>query len=585
MRTLVRDEFAEIGFTINDNSILDKLVELLRLYNKRPSELANEWLAFSLKQTDASLSLETLELWEQKELRTFKGFQRETHVYTKKDIHSALDDDGLLASYGEGSQPISKRSGDGMKTPDQRATKYRRTGRGHTPAEFQSPSLFSQSFSVPPTPFTERSNAGEVCCELPNEADESLAALWEGTGASVRVSFATETEGKPTKYMFQKLLDKIAVLNDQIEEKEDQYVAKYQLEELDHVDMPKQETVTVVGRVCCDSEGKLNTQSILLEGSVKTSGGRSVHLDVADMKEYSLFSGQIVAVSGVNNSGGQSKLVALRLFTSVMEKPPPIEKETEGPLSVLIATGPFTTSSNLFYEPLDSLLSLVEREPPDVLILLGPFVDSDHPNVKNFDMDVTFQQLFIDVVENKIFAKLKSLPTKVVLVPSQRDVHHDYVYPQPAFSVTNKPENVYMAPDPATITLNGIVFGLTSTDVLPHIRSNEIANLPTGSDRLAILAKHLLHQRHYYPLYPPHESVNFDCQRSAEGCSMPVTPHVLVLPSNLKTFTKNLDGVVCVNPGRLSKGQGGGTYARLKLFPESNALSVADACVAQVVRI
>ena len=31
-----------------------------------------------------------------------------------------------------------------------------------------------------------------------------------------------------------------------------------------------------------------------------------------------------------------------------------------------------------------------------------------------------------------------------------------------------------MAPDPATITLNGIVFGLTSTDVLPHIRSNEM---------------------------------------------------------------------------------------------------------------
>ena len=66
-----------------------------------------------------------------------------------------------------------------------------------------------------------------------------------------------------------------------------------------------QEEVTVVGRVCCDSVGKLNAKSVLLEGSRTTSAGRQVPLELGSLSQYSLFPGQVVAVSGINSSGNK----------------------------------------------------------------------------------------------------------------------------------------------------------------------------------------------------------------------------------------------------------------------------------------
>ena len=54
-----------------------------------------------------------------------------------------------------------------------------------------------------------------------------------------------------------------------------------------------QESVTVIGRVCCDGNGRLNVNSLLFEGSVETSSGRRVHLDVSNVPQFSLFPGQV----------------------------------------------------------------------------------------------------------------------------------------------------------------------------------------------------------------------------------------------------------------------------------------------------
>ncbi len=59
--------------------------------------------------------------------------------------------------------------------------------------------------------------------------------------------------------------------------------------------VPRQEPVTVVGRICCEaSDGRMNKMSIMLEGSRKDSGGHRIHLDLRDMNppSFSLFPGQ-----------------------------------------------------------------------------------------------------------------------------------------------------------------------------------------------------------------------------------------------------------------------------------------------------
>ena len=73
-----------------------------------------------------------------------------------------------------------------------------------------------------------------------------------------------------------------------------------------------QDPVTVAGRICCDSNGKLNAKSVVLEGSVESSAGRHIPLDLNEIKQFSLFPGQIVAMDGINSNG--VKFVAKKVY-------------------------------------------------------------------------------------------------------------------------------------------------------------------------------------------------------------------------------------------------------------------------------
>lgn len=49
----------------------------------------------------------------------------------------------------------------------------------------------------------------------------------------------------------------------------------------------------MLGQICCDSNGKLNAQSVLLEAGIE-QGGRQVPVDLSELTEYSLFPGQVI---------------------------------------------------------------------------------------------------------------------------------------------------------------------------------------------------------------------------------------------------------------------------------------------------
>jgi DNA polymerase alpha subunit B len=97
------------------------------------------------------------------------------------------------------------------------------------------------------------------------------------------------------------------------------------------------------------------------------------------------------------------------------------------------------------------------------------------------------------------------------------------------------------------------------------------------SDRLKRLATHLLQQRSFYPLYPPNEEMtNVDYEKMESHAQIGVLPHVLVLPSDLMHFYKETSGVVAINPGRLTKREGGGVFARLRIRPPKEGEEVEE---------
>jgi len=133
----------------------------------------------------------------------------------------------------------------------------------------------------------------------------------------------------------------------------------------------------------------------------------------------------------------------------------------------------------------------------------------------------------------------------------------------------NKPPRVHCLSNPCTFKINEVVFGVTSTDVLFHISAEETnANLEPGS-RLRRIAQHMLQQRSYYPLFPPPPSLSMNLDlKHMDKWQMPCTPDVLIVPSRLTSFaTSIMENTVFVNPGHVTRGTTGGTYATMEVRP------------------
>ena len=357
------------------------------------------------------------------------------------------------------------------------------------------------------------------------------------------------------------------------------------------------------------------------------SGGARVEVDLSYMKSnklsYSLFPGQIVAIEGMNCSG--RKLVAQRICEGAPHSPAqtPVADlmkfhhgdrfQSGTPLKVVVATGPFTCSDNLEYQPLIDLVgTVIEKSKPDVVILAGPFVDINQKLVASGDtfwsddqggnILVPYETVFmmqISSVLEELYINDASLQTQFILVPSFDDATVENVYPQAPFQVTapvqlsipgaevevsslgiqtienanrrpdvKYPKRVHCVSNPCTFQINEVVFGITSADVLFHISADETnANLEIGT-RMNRIAQHLVQQRSYYPLFPASATTNLNLKHMNQW-QMPCTPDVLILPSKLSPFCCPVldNSSLVINPGHLARANMGGTYAIMDIYP------------------
>ena len=121
------------------------------------------------------------------------------------------------------------------------------------------------------------------------------------------------------------------------------------------------------------------------------------------------------------------------------------------------------------------------------------------------------------------------------------------------------------------------------------------------------LCKHLVGQRSFYPLYPPAIGAMLDCNSALNTNSINKVPDIMLLPSDLAVFAKRFEissplvedsdlnenntrenmmdtdiesnlregsliskklskRIICLNPGRLSRGAGAGTWVAAKVL-------------------
>ena len=200
-----------------------------------------------------------------------------------------------------------------------------------------------------------------------------------------------------------------------------------------------------VGRIVCDSDAKLNENSVLLESSRSIGSGARVALNLSTCPAFSLFPGQIVMVEGVNPDGTCLHVIRVLQPANPLFKIPKVpqiygnyQNFPDAVMSVIVASGPFTLDSRsdlkeLDYSPLDSLLSAVCSKRPEVLILCGPFVDSENSSLRSGRLVEMPDRIFeLEIIERLKELKQKCSGIQVVLVPSLKDLHSslDFIYPQ-----------------------------------------------------------------------------------------------------------------------------------------------------------
>ncbi|XP_003552790.1 DNA polymerase alpha subunit B [Glycine max] len=602
MEEQIKSEFKRSGFGLEDEQeILSKCVTYCINYSLTPSDLVSSWEVYYLnRQLNEPIVQNTeidgflLHLQNEKKETVIKEKEEAgLHIYSIGDVEMILNNDDDTKDNTPGT-PINHHQDPLSPALDTTSLMYENVLSSGKPSKSKLITPFSKrtdkfvvKFSINTVPKVEKAE---------NDEDDVLTRVPLHERCSLSIHRSGPKPG--CRFLYDRTEDRLNAIENRLRKYTRAFVASGLYEEPTDPTTASQRSIFAVGMICCDGEGRLNEKSVMLQSSIEHSGGECVRLDLQRLSHYSIFPGQIVGIGGHNPSG--HCFVATKLVDSIPTyianedsnpaKKQAVDKENqptdllckERELSMIIAAGPFTTTDNLLFEPLIALLTHAKLRPPQLLVLLGPFVDSEHPDIKKGTVDRSFDEIFEEIL--KKLEEYVDSATRVVLVPSIRDANHDFVFPQPALDMKSQ---IVSLSNPGIFEANKVKVGCCTVDILKQISGEEISRTAADGkpiDRLSRLANHILNQQSFYPLYPPAEGVPLDFSLAPEALQLSSIPDILILPSDIKYFVKVLssenEGInhtkcIAVNPGRLAKGEGGGTFVELDYCGGSDQINAS----------
>ncbi|KAJ5690084.1 hypothetical protein N7462_004476 [Penicillium macrosclerotiorum] len=608
--------------------VLAELQSILRVHLITAEELFYKWESYSMKMgEDVKLTLDTVRGFKQdvqesleRESRGKTGRQTEKRTAVTAtprgaaggDVFGMLDELTPNASNG---RPLRSAPGSVKRKSDFSSPATPKVGRidkNGSPMGSKTPgSVMNGTAAVP---FAERPNPGQTLETLNSHLSLPETPMAPFSEARIRPTANTDLKKFGYKPMGMRLSEASEILDDRIDEFAAIFQKHYDAEEITFGSAATQSTseIIAVGRIASDSlEGKLNPASLVLETSRRTGAGRRIPLKVDSVPGLNFFPGQIVALRGINPSGDYftvKEILPVPLLPPAASSAVTLDNINErlengganSPLNVMVAAGPYTADDNMEYEPLQELCQKAADSYADSLVLLGPFLDIEHPllasgdfdlpDIKGLDPDTaTLTTIFRHFISAPLTRLAQAVPSiTIVLVPSVRDLLSRHVsWPQEQLpkKELGLPKQVRMVSNPVTLSFNECVVGMCSHDILSELRREEVlGGRPSEGNLLSRLPKYLVEQRHFFPLFPPTARANLPKPGSDTGLAtgamldLPymklgewwnVRPDMLIVPSMLPPFVKVVDSVLVINPGTLSKRRAAGSYAQVAIHPRA----------------
>ena len=438
--------------------------------------------------------------------------------------------------------------------------------------------------------FHDRPNAGQTV-EILNDhltaPEPPIAPYGEPRIKLMAISDVKKLSYKP---MAMKSSEASEILDDRIDDFMALIQSHHKLEDSEFGSAASQSTseIIAIGRIASDAlEGRLNASSLVLETSRRMGAGLRIPLKVDALKGFQFFPGQIVALKGINASGDSfkvSEVLEAPLLPGAASTPAGLETSLQrlkggpdamdsdsevAPLNIMVGSGPYTADDNLDFEPLHALCSQAADSYADALILLGPFLDIDHPLIASGDFDLpdealkepdtaTMSTVFKYLISPAFIQLCSANPhITILLVPSVKDAINKHVsWPQEPFPRKDLglPKSVRIIGNPMTLSLNEVIIGISSQDILTELRISEVTG---GSKKdpsiLTRLPKYMIEQRNFFPLFPPVDRQSLPKTGTTSGIPagamldtsylklgemINVKPDILIVPSSIQHFAK-----------------------------------------------
>ncbi|XP_037026973.1 DNA polymerase alpha subunit B [Bradysia coprophila] len=586
----IAEQFDELGLEPS-TAILERCVHLCNEYNITAADFNSIWVAFSLTHLNgADPTLDNLNELERKEFANAKNVNNSKNKTTSQQpdnnssCYDDLPDDDIMDSYGfhtpKAPKPQSRlhRAAVENSITASPATYSPVSGltKAHSDTSGKVIYTYGNSTLLKNTDWGKHCKQDVEIIQLSNNDADTLLATNEN-------------------YMFDPLLEKCLISRDSLYGiAKDVYMKHFKndtlrqstndneadiepFSDLSNPNVPGPEQIKCVGRICCDNEGKLDASSTVLIGT-DDSKMRSVNLNFSRLKSFAVIPGQTVMVKGVNPRGDVLYVNEI-LTENTLNSPKHIQLAE--PLSMVIASGPFTKTTDITYEPMHELIQYCQTNKPNVLIINGPFLDADNQIVATGELSESFASFFEKMIVGLVDAIGED--THIAVVSSSRDAHSTMVYPTHPNKLIRTYNNLSMLPDPCTISINGFTIGIISTDVIGHISDAELA---VGvADKIKRCVNYMFHQKSFYPLNPPSLDLFVDSELAAKHGQLNHVPNMLVVPSDTKQFIRDINNCLVLNPGRVAPMSDGGTFARVVVTQSEIETPLMNYVACQIIRV